>query len=267
MINIKKIFSPKVLTGLAVLGVFGTALFAIKESKEVVWEEYDEESFEVDEEEEEEAPATDIKAKVVKAGKIAYQYKGTIACATLTVLCVIGAQRLNTKELAALTATCGYLAANRDTAEQFLSDHSDGGEEWANYDYNEKTDIDRDEISRAKDSGKLLPIEDTGNGDILFRETYTGRWYKSNLDAVEQGIVRLNDRFDQGETLAFNEFYKEQGLAKTMFGSTVGWNTKYSDTRRIEIWLEKVKTGGIYKQEYYRVIIAPEDYPYAEYLS
>ena len=206
--KLKDLLNAKLLTGVAVIGVGATIFFAVRETKKAVAAE----------------PAPKDQPIYKTAYKFAWMYKGTILSAAVTVGSIIGAQKLNEKEILALSGTIGYLAANRDKAEKWI-EHGDQlaptYEEWKN---------PPGECFKGS-----LPIEDTGYGEDIFRELYTGRWLKGDLDAIEQGILRFKERFDNGERLDLNDFYFEIGLMGTLFGSTVGWNPAHSLTRRLDI--------------------------------
>lgn len=238
--KLKNLLNAKLLTGVAVLGVGATIFFAVRETKKAVAAE----------------PIPKDQPVYKTAYKFAWMYKGTILSAAVTVGSIIGAQKLNEKQIAMMSATIGYLAANRDKAEKWI-EHGDQlaptYEEWKN--------------PPVEKIAKDLPIEETGNGNILFRETYTGRWFHSNLDAVEQGILQFKDRFDNGTTLSLNDFYSHLALIGTMFGVTVGWNPNLSSTRILGIDIHEAeyvdKYGEVHR--YYRIDFNPNDYPYNYY--
>ena len=162
------------------------------------------------------------------------------------------------KQIALMSGTIGYLAANRDKAEQFIA--ANGAPEVVEA-YDEVKNSPVEKVSKS------LPIEETGNGDILFREMYTGRWFHSNVDAVEQAIVRFKDRFDNGNTLCMNDFYQELGLLGTTHGCTIGWNPDLSSTRLLTINVRETyyvdKFGEVH--HYHMIEFGPSDYPYNYY--
>ena len=239
----KDLLNPKLLTGVAVIGVGATIFFAVRETKKAVAAE----------------PMPKDQPVYKTAYKFAWMYKGTILSAAVTVGSIIGAQKLNEKQIAMMSATIGYLAANRDKAEQWIEGCDCDGDQYANYELEKNCP--------AENIVKTLPVEETGNGKELFRELYTGRWFYSNLDAVEQGIRRFKDRFDQGAHLSLNDFYSELALLDTMHGVTVGWNPDLSSTRLLTIEIIPAKyvdkLGELH--EYYAIEIGPSDCPYNYY--
>ena len=240
--KIKDLLNAKLLTGVAVIGVGATIFFAVRETKKAVAAE----------------PMPKDQPVYKTAYKFAWMYKGTILSAAVTVGSIIGAQKLNEKQIAMMSATIGYLAANRDKAEQFIA--ANGAPEVVEA-YQEEKNCPTEKIS------KTLPIEETGNGNVLFREMYTGRWFRSNLDAVEQAIVRFKDRFDNGATLCMNDFYQELGLMGTTHGCTIGWNPDLSSTRLLTINVKETyyvdKFGEVHR--YHMIEFGSSDYPYNYY--
>lgn len=240
--KIKDLLNAKLLTGVAVIGVGATIFFAVRETKKAVAAE----------------PMPKDQPIYKIAYKFAWMYKGTILSAAVTVGSIIGAQKLNEKQIALMSGTIGYLAANRDKAEQFIA--ANGAPEVVEA-YDEVKNSPVEKVSKS------LPIEETGNGDILFREMYTGRWFHSNVDAVEQAIVRFKDRFDNGATLCMNDFYQELGLMGTTHGCTIGWNPDLSSTRLLTINVKETyyvdKFGEVHR--YNMIEFGPSDYPYNYY--
>lgn len=215
----KNIVTPKLLSGLAVVGVLVTIFVVAKETpkaNKAYKDEFNEEDYPSEE--------RTLKVSARKIARVAWQYKGTILAGSATIGFIIGAQKLNDKELVAAAATIGYLATNRDRAEKWIADEVNE-DAYPNY-FHEKVYMEDLDFSPDKNSLKLLPIEDTGNGHDLFRETYTGRWFWSNPDAVYQAARRVEDRLDQGELLSYNDVYNEFGLLSTIHGKTIGLNRK-----------------------------------------
>ena len=239
----KDLLNPKLLTGVAVIGVGATIFFAVRETKKAVAAE----------------PMPKDQPVYKTAYKFAWMYTGTILSAAVTVGSIIGAQKLNEKQIAMMSATIGYLAANRDKAQAWIDKTDPDGECYQAYQYAKNPP--------GEHIAKTLPIEETGNGKTLFRETYTGRWFYSNLDAVEQAICRFKDRFDQGDHLSLNDFYSELALMETMHGVTVGWNPDLSATRLLTIQI--IPTNYVDKwgevHNYYMIEIGPSDCPYNYY--
>lgn len=244
---LKKIFTPKVLTGVAVVGVVATAIFAAKETPKA------KENWET----EPEGPVAEkdaLKVSAMKVASVAWDYKGTIVVAGITIGCIIGSHKLSMKEIAALTASCGYLAANRDMLEKEIR-KLPGGEEALKH---VKQEVLEKRAEEATDKEPIFKkpwayqsVEDTGNGDLLCMEAWSGRLFRSSLDAVEQAQARFNDMRDEDgfdcqvangdyqsypAALSMNDLYDEYGIERTQLGHDFGWpaDDDYYPTRRIK---------------------------------
>ena len=66
-------------------------------------------------------------------------------------------------------------------------------------------------------------VEDTGNGEILCLEGYSGRYFYSSFLAVDEALRIWSDAFSKGEYVCFNDLYKLLGIAETHFGWQYGY--------------------------------------------
>ena len=173
---------------------------------------------------------TDKKEKLLAYKWAILSYVGTSAC-------ILGSHHVSSKEIAALTASCTYLAANRDKIEKKIKEKF--GEEKL---HEIKTDIGVDTVKEKKskeiattDTKKMLPrkssVEWTGNGPLKCFEGYSGRYFYSTLEKVKEAEMKLNNKRHDGEYVCLNDFYELLGMAKTHFGNTFGWpaNEDYYD--------------------------------------
>lgn len=253
MINFKKYLTPKLFTGLAIVGVGATVYFAVKETKEVEKEkEHVEESGQPEASVEEKDGDTALKQNISRVVETAFRYKGTIISSSLTVSFILASHKLSAKEIAALTATCGYLATNRDKLETEIR-KLPGGEEALKAVKAEMAAKKAEEAADKEEPKKVWRyqcVEDTGNGDLLCLEGWSGRLFRSSLDAVEQAQARFNDYRDESfdiqapsgdiesfpAALSMNELFDEYGMERTQLGHEFGWpaDDDYYPTRRIK---------------------------------
>lgn len=164
-------------------------------------------------------------------------YKWAILSGVGTSACILWSHHVSSKEIAALTASCTYLAANRDKIEKKIKEKF--GEEKLR---EIKTDVGVDTVKEKKskeiattDTKKMLPrkssVEWTGNGPLKCFEGYSGRYFYSTLEKVKEAEMKLNNKLHDGEYVCLNDFYELLGMAKTHFGNTFGWpaNEEYYD--------------------------------------
>lgn len=188
-----------ILTATGVLGVGATSWLAVRCSKK--------------------ADTKETKKEKILA------YAPAIACGIGTAGCIVGSHTLSRKEIAALTATCTYLTANRDRIEKKIQERL-GDEALEDV----RQEVAKEELQEAKKTeGKKenkktgQTIEETGYGNELFLDLYLGRKFRSSLDRVEWAMKQLNNDFHNGNYVCMNDLYAYLGIAPTRAGDQFGW--------------------------------------------
>lgn len=189
------------LSLLGVLGVGGTAFVAVKCSKKADEKETTKEKL--------------------------FAYAPAIVVGAGTSAAILGSHYISRKEIVALTATCTYLASNREKIESKIREKfgpeklveakkeiAVNGTPWDNTKWNEK-----------------ITIENTGTGKERFLDWFSGRQFYSSYENVMKGIKKLNYRFHSGEYVCYNDLYEEWGIEPTQLGNTFGWpaNSEWYD--------------------------------------
>ena len=263
MINFKKYLTPKLFTGLAIVGVGATVYFAVKETKDATVRK--EELVEQEKTEPEDGSSSqtevegeDSKARIKEtAGRVAetlWTYKFTGTSALCTILFILASHKLSAKEIAALTATCGYLATNRDKLETEIK-KLPGGEEALKAVKKEvvakrtKDILDEENGHKKGDFWRHQSVEWTGNGDLLCYDHFTGRYFRSNEDAVREGISLWNDdreyefedrsgdiRYEYDDESDINDLYSYLNLERSQLNSMY----HFPQQRRIKINLTRI---------------------------
>ena len=137
---------------------------------------------------------------------------------TLTITSIIINHKINAKELLALSATTTYLAANRDNLRTFIETNP-----------KLKKEADKYKSYFLPPKNGCWTIEDTGNGDQLCFEAYTGRIFRSSVDAVTDAQDKLIAQYIDEESggqfgyASFNDYLNYLGLKGTQFGHEHGW--------------------------------------------
>lgn len=155
-------------------------------------------------------------------------YIPVVAACGLTIASVIATKRLNAKELATVTAACGYLAQKGSAVTREIIDRTN----------NEvAADVIKDaEAADVIKGGKIeytgQSIEDTGNGKLLCIEGYTGRLFWSSEEAVKDAVRKFKNLFEQNRNVCLNDFYELLGIKKSHLGHQFGWvcDEDYSGT-------------------------------------
>lgn len=138
------------------------------------------------------------------------KYIPAIIAGTVTSACILGSYGISRKEIVALTATCGYLTANKDSLEKAI-----------------KNKFGDDQLKEIKKETFAIPgkryIEDSGNGNLLCFEENSGRLFWSSVKAVTEAERKLTERFRNGHRICMNDFYAYLNIEQTTYGENFGW--------------------------------------------
>ncbi len=138
------------------------------------------------------------------------------------------------KEVAALTASLSVVAANKNKLEKAIRDQI-GDEAFDDLKKMLRADEKKDEKlatvmtpSEVRKADKLKKkrfkdVIDTGYGEDLFIEDYTGVVFRSDRQTVEMGLKRFNDILRERKAATFNDLYRCLGLPENDFGSKHIW--------------------------------------------
>lgn len=180
---------PTILTGVALGGVVGTAFLAGKGSLEA--------DRKLKELEKELGVELDIKEKA----KATYKYYlPALTTGMVTIIAIIGANRISAKQLLAMTT------AARVT-EQSLVEHREAVEQVFGEKGLRKVDEKVNESVAARYFSGLGTIYETGQGSTLCCEGFlTGMLFHANREWVRRCVNEFNARLVAGEHLSYNDF-------------------------------------------------------------
>lgn len=212
--------SPEILTGIGIAGMVTSTILAVRATPKALnlIDEYEE--FELDNER---------SATVTEKIKVAWKpYIPSVVTGVASAACLIGASKVNLKRNAAL-ATAYKLSetALTEYKEKVIETIGD-----------KKERLIRDKIAEEKIKNnkiKNTEVYHTGQGDTLFLEPLSGRYFKSNIDKIRRVETELNaamleDPYNGGASL--NDFYQAIGLSTTDLGDILGWSI---DKGRVKI--------------------------------
>lgn len=129
-------------------------------------------------------------------------YIPTAISGVLTVASIWGSRKLSASQLASIVGAAGYLASKRKKVAELTTAQME----------------------------KPVSVEETGNGDILCLEAFSGRWFRSSVEAVEEACRSLDDIYHHGfeekgfSSVSLNELYSLLGIQTTFFGEKVFWS-------------------------------------------
>ena len=195
---------PEILTGIGIAGMCTTVVLAVRATPKAL-----------NRIEEEEAVK---KVDIVKACWKCYVPAAITGAASIT--CLIGANSVNARRTAAITAAYKMTeAAFSDYQEKVVETIGE-----------KKDKVIRDKVSKKKlDENPVDKAEViiTDSGETLCFDPFSARYFKSDIDRIRKAENNLNKRMMQDISgyASLNDFYDEIGLAHTEIGDSLGWNT------------------------------------------
>jgi hypothetical protein len=145
------------------------------------------------------------------------EYIIPVGVGSATILAIIFANRLASKEAAALAAAYGL-------SERAFTEYKEkvierlGAEK-------EKSEI-VDEVAKdriAKNPpGTTVIIE--GQGNVLCYDMWTGRYFESSAEKIRRAVNAVNYEINQGMYISASTFYDDLGMEATTMTDQMGWN-------------------------------------------
>lgn len=218
--------SPEILTGLGIAGMITTTVLAVKATPKAL-NAIEAEKHRQNEERREEANEKGYEEvglvselKPLEVVKVAWKpYIPAVITGTVSIACLIGASAVNFKRNAALAtayqlSTTALNEYKREVVETI-------GEK------KEKTireKIAQKKVDENPTANKEVII--TGNGNVLFLEPVSMRYFTSDIETIRRIVNDLNYRLTCGmeEYISLSEFYDEIGLSHTRVSDDIGWN-------------------------------------------
>lgn len=203
--------SPLILTAIGVTGAITTAVLASKASFKAARILDDEEhNIEMLEEE----PPLSLRDKVDLTWKF---YIPAVSTGLLTVVCIVGSNRIGTRRAAAM-------AAAYSLSEKAFVEYKDKVVDKIGTTKEQKV---RAEIAQDKvDANPVVSREVimTDGGDVLCYDTITGRYFESSVETLRKAQNDINEQILSSMYATLHEFYNLIGLESTLYSSEVGWN-------------------------------------------
>lgn len=216
-----------ILTGLAIVGVIGTAYEAYKAGLTAsnILKEYKEKM--------KEARNGDERTDVIigTAKKLVPVVAPVIVSAAVTGGCIIGSHSTSKKKIALLTAAY-------NVSEKTVRDLNGKMTEILGA---KKVKEIKDAI--VDDKLKKEPLKDekevyiTGDGTVLCKDMYSGRYFRSNAQRIENSISQLSQDILSEMYVSLNDLYRLIGLDDVPMGDDFGWNVEDLDHGLLPITL------------------------------
>lgn len=197
---------PQILTAVGIAGAVASVIFAAKATPEVV---------EAIEEAEDEKGEELTKVETVK---VAWKYYIPTALTLAgSVICIASAEHISAKRNAALLTAYGLSErAFHEYKDEVINTFGEKKEHKVKENIAEKQ-IKTDPVVEEK-------VEYTRFGNTLCRDWISGRYFRSDVDAIKRNINNLNQRLQQEQYISLNEYYYENELDNTGAGEILGFN-------------------------------------------
>lgn len=207
--------SPVLLTAIGVAGTIGTAVLthrAATKAEQLRQQEYDDR-----------LAVTGLTGFVKPTRKENFQrswklYIPPVISGTVTIGAIVMANHIGTKRAAAMAAA--YTISEKAYTEYREKVVEKLGEKEEN---NIRNSIVEDRV--RKDPPAEGNVMFLGDGDHLFIEMYTGRYFRSSREKVQKAVNEVNYMINTHGYASVSEFYREIGLPVTSVSDSVGWNS------------------------------------------
>ena len=204
--------SPEILTGVGIAGIFTTAVLAVK---------YTPKALQLIEEKKEELGVE--KLAPIDTVKATWKcYIPAAVSATVSTVCLVGSTQVSLRRNAALaTALKLSETALVDYREKVVETIGETKEQTVREKVAQKQ-IDKTPITKNE-------IIIAGDGDTIFLDPLSKRYFKSDIDSVHKVENKLNKQMlhDICGEVSVNEFYDELGIDRTDIGDYLGWTTEH----------------------------------------
>ena len=203
--------SPEILIGVGIAGMFSSVVMAVKATPKVYSTI----------EKEKEIRRLECEPELTKLDIVKMSWKPYLPATIMfgcSTACIIGANSVNAKRNAVLTAACHVseraLAEYRDKVVEVIGE--------------EKEKEIRDKVSKSR--MEKDPVTNNtvilAKGETLCYDTISGRYFNSDVDRIKKAENELNHILITGDYCSLNEFYDMLDIPATEMGSAVGWNVK-----------------------------------------
>lgn len=134
----------------------------------------------------------------------------------LSIACIVGSNRVNAKNLASMAALYSMnekkMKEYKDAVKATLSDKKV---------VEVQDNLAKSNLEKAPSNTSIF---DTGNGETLFYDSISGRFFKSDIEQIRRIQNDLNSRIISGEfSITLNELYFAIGLESIKYGDEMGW--------------------------------------------
>lgn len=143
-------------------------------------------------------------------------YVPAVGTGAVSVACIIMAHRVSANQLAAMATLYGLSEGRFQEYKDKVTETIGVSKEGKIHDA-----VAQDQVTNNP-PGEVLVI---GSGDVLCLDRYSGRYFRSSVDAIKKAENALNHCISQHDYADLTSFYLDIGLPKTGYSDEVGWNS------------------------------------------
>lgn len=138
-----------------------------------------------------------------------------VSLGTGAILCIAQSRAISRRRQADLIAAGALLSSSFANFKEAVN---------ATVSDDERAEIERRYVeSNGQSNNGCYGIEETGFGEDVFVEAFTGRKWKSSLDKVMEAIDMIDDDFCMLSVASLNSFYGYNGISSTPLGNNAYW--------------------------------------------
>lgn len=195
--------SPAILTAIGVSGTLSTAYLVGKASYDAGYDDAVNEF------------RHDVKEYVKRHWRL---YIPAAISATITVGCIIAANRVGSKRAAAaysvLSVTEKAFAEYKEKVVETIGERKER---------TVQDSIAQDRVNANPTAGRN--IISVGPGNVLCNELYTGRYFYSDMESLRKAVNEINSRLNREMYANLSDFYAIIGLPYTSNSNDIGWDS------------------------------------------
>lgn len=153
------------------------------------------------------------------AKKTIPQFIPPVVMGAVTIACILGAHKLHLRNQAALAAAYTMVETKyRDYQNEVVREIGEKKESRI------QDTIAQNKVNNDLKSENGLNVIRTRNGDILFMDSFSGRYFYSSYEAVDRAKIRVTQIAQSELCVSLNDFYQALEIPTTEGGAVLGWN-------------------------------------------
>lgn len=158
-------------------------------------------------------------------------YIPAVGVGTVTVVSIVMANRLATKQATALAAAYGLSERAFTEYKNKVVEHMGEGKEQKVRDA-----VAQDRVTNASGSNEIIIL--AGDSTVLCMDSISGRYFKSTVEQIQKAVNKINFDITNHSNASLSSFYDEIGLTATEYSDEVGWNLN----QLLEVFFTTAKT-------------------------